>query len=87
MAVDRSHSSTVHGGTASRWIDEIIKEEAVCEYNFKTAAYLESMGVPALIRTPLAAMRSGLIDHGLFFRNNARIFCRKSSERDSTHRP
>ncbi len=56
---------------------EMIREETVSEYNFKTAAYLESMGVPGALRRTLAAALDGLIDHGLFFRNNARIYCHK----------
>ncbi|MBE3065561.1 MAG: class I SAM-dependent methyltransferase, partial [Spirochaetes bacterium] len=56
---------------------EMIMEEAVSEYNFKTAAYIESMGVPAALRKSMALAIDGLIDAGLFFKNNARIYCRK----------
>jgi hypothetical protein len=56
---------------------ELCKMEVVCEYNFPVTTYLESLRVPVRIRSVLAALIDWLIDRGLFFRNNMRIFCRK----------
>jgi len=56
---------------------EIVSAERVCEYNLPVAAYLESLGVPRLLRNGLARVLELLIDQGLFFRNNIRLFCRK----------
>jgi 2-polyprenyl-3-methyl-5-hydroxy-6-metoxy-1,4-benzoquinol methylase len=56
---------------------ELCRMEVVCEYNLPVTAYLESLGVPARVRNGLAAALDWLIDRGLFFRNNMRVFCRK----------
>lgn len=56
---------------------ELCRMDVVCEYNFPVTAYLESLGVPTRVRNSLAMALDQLIDRGLFFRNNMRIFCRK----------
>lgn len=56
---------------------DVLRIEAVCEYNLPVVAYLESLGVPAQVRGWLAWVLDQLIDHGQFFRNNMRVFCRK----------
>jgi len=56
---------------------ELCKMEVVCEYNLPMTAYLESLGVPTRVRSRFAAALDWLIDRGLFFRNNMRVFCRK----------
>jgi len=56
---------------------ELCRMEVVCEYNLPVTAYLESLGVPARVRNGLATALDQLIDRGLFFRNNMRVFCRK----------
>jgi 2-polyprenyl-3-methyl-5-hydroxy-6-metoxy-1,4-benzoquinol methylase len=56
---------------------EIIRLERVCEYNFPTSAYLESLGVPVSLRRPIGSTCGCFINHGIFFRNNMRVFCRK----------
>jgi hypothetical protein len=56
---------------------ELCRVEAVCEYNLPVAAYLESLGVPTRVRSGFAAALDWLINRGLFFRNNMRVFCRK----------
>jgi 2-polyprenyl-3-methyl-5-hydroxy-6-metoxy-1,4-benzoquinol methylase len=59
---------------------ELLRMDVVCEYNFPVTAYLESLGVPTTVRSRLAAALDWLIDRGLFFRNNMRVFCRKPLE-------
>jgi 2-polyprenyl-3-methyl-5-hydroxy-6-metoxy-1,4-benzoquinol methylase len=56
---------------------ELCRMEVVCEYNLHVTAYLESLGVPARVRSSFAAALEWLMDRGLFFRNNMRVFCRK----------
>lgn len=56
---------------------ELLKTDIVCEYNLPVTAYLESLGVPARVRSVLAAVLDQLIDRGFFFKNNMRVFCRK----------
>jgi 2-polyprenyl-3-methyl-5-hydroxy-6-metoxy-1,4-benzoquinol methylase len=56
---------------------ELCRVELVCEYNLPVTAYLESLGVPTRVRSGFAAALDWLIDRGLFFRNNMRVFCRK----------
>lgn len=56
---------------------ELLRMDVVCEYNLPVTAYLESLGVPTTVRSPLTAALDWLIDRGLFFRNNMRVFCRK----------
>ena len=56
---------------------DLLRMDVVCEYNLPVTAYLESLGVPTTVRSPLAAALDWLIDRGLFFRNNMRVFCRK----------
>jgi 2-polyprenyl-3-methyl-5-hydroxy-6-metoxy-1,4-benzoquinol methylase len=56
---------------------ELCRMEVVCEYNLPVTAYLESLGVPTRVRSGFAAALDWLIDRGLFFRNNMRVFCRK----------
>ena len=56
---------------------EIIRLEKVCEYNFPTSAYLESLGVPVSLRRPIGSTLDCFINRGFFFRNNMRVFCRK----------
>ena len=56
---------------------ELLRMDVVCEYNLPVTAYLESLGVPTTVRSRLAAALDWLIDRGLFFRNNMRVFCRK----------
>jgi hypothetical protein len=58
---------------------EVCTMDVVCEYNLPVAAYLESLGVPKTVRKGLAAALDQLIGRGLFFRNNMRVFCRKTS--------
>ena len=57
---------------------ELCRMEVVCEYNLPVAAYLESLGVPTRVRSRFTAALNWLIDRGLFFRNNMRVFCRKT---------
>jgi 2-polyprenyl-3-methyl-5-hydroxy-6-metoxy-1,4-benzoquinol methylase len=56
---------------------ELCRMEVVCEYNLPVTAYLESLGVPTRVRSGFATALDWLIDRGLFFRNNMRVFCRK----------
>ena len=56
---------------------ELCRMDIVSEYNLPVTAYLESLRVPARVRSGLAGVLDQLIDHGLFFKNNMRIFCRK----------
>ncbi len=56
---------------------ELISLGRVCEYNLPVTAYLESLGVSAGMRRPMARMLDRLIDARLFFRNNMQAFCRK----------
>ena len=56
---------------------EIINYQKVCEYNLPISAYLESLGVTISLRRPISRALDCLIDRGLFFRNNMRVFCRK----------
>jgi SAM-dependent methyltransferase len=56
---------------------EMLKADTVCEYNLPTSAYLQSLGVPSWGSNTMAALLNQLIDRGLFFRNNIRVFCRK----------
>lgn len=58
---------------------ELCRMDVVCEYNLPVTTYLESLGVPTSVRNGLAAALEQLIDRGLFFRNNMRVFCRKPS--------
>jgi 2-polyprenyl-3-methyl-5-hydroxy-6-metoxy-1,4-benzoquinol methylase len=56
---------------------KLCRMDVVCEYNLPVAAYLESLGVPTRVRSAFAAALNWLIERGLFFRNNMRVFCRK----------
>jgi len=56
---------------------DLLRMDVVCEYNVPVTAYLESLGVPTRVRSRMAAALDWLIDRGLFFRNNMRVFCRK----------
>ena len=56
---------------------ELCRMEVVCEYNLPVTAYLESLGVPTRVRSSFASALEWLMDRGLFFRNNMRVFCRK----------
>jgi len=56
---------------------ELCRMDVVCEYNFPVTTYLESLGVPTRVRSSFTAALGWLIDRGLFFRNNMRVFCRK----------
>jgi hypothetical protein len=66
---------------------EIVSAERVCEYNLPVSAYLQSLGVPRLLRNSLARVLDRFIDRGLFFRNNIRLFCRKKLLSQWTPRP
>ena len=68
--------STLENALARAGFD-ILSIEVVCEYNLPVAAYLKSLGVPAQVQGGLTWVLNQLIDHGLFFRNNMRVFCRK----------
>jgi len=56
---------------------EVIRLEKVCEYNLPVTAYLESLGVPANLRSAISSTLDWFINRGVFFRNNMRVFCRK----------
>jgi 2-polyprenyl-3-methyl-5-hydroxy-6-metoxy-1,4-benzoquinol methylase len=56
---------------------ELLSMEMVCEYNLNLTCYLESLGVPMKIRKGLATTIDVFIDHGIFFKNNMRVACRK----------
>lgn len=59
---------------------QVQKMDVVCEYNLPVAAYLESLGVPSRMRKTFSWIVDQLIDRNLFFRNNSRVFCRKSDK-------
>jgi len=56
---------------------EVIRLEKVCEYNLPVTAYLESLGVPASLRSAISSTLDWFINRGYFFKNNMRVFCRK----------
>ena len=56
---------------------EVIRLEKVCEYNLPVTAYLESLGMPASLRSAISSTLDWFINRGFFFRNNMRVFCRK----------
>ena len=56
---------------------ELLRMDVVCEYNLPVTAYLESLELPTTVRSRLAVALDWLIDRGLLFRNNLRVFCRK----------
>jgi 2-polyprenyl-3-methyl-5-hydroxy-6-metoxy-1,4-benzoquinol methylase len=59
---------------------EVIRCEAVCEYNLPVKHYLQSIGVTNRPVQALAArFLKTLIDHRAFFRNNLRLLARKTS--------
>lgn len=57
---------------------DVLDSLAVCEYSFSPAAYVEQLGVPSKPAMVLGRFFSWLIDHRLFFRNNIRLFCRRT---------
>jgi 2-polyprenyl-3-methyl-5-hydroxy-6-metoxy-1,4-benzoquinol methylase len=57
---------------------DVLRCDVVCEYNLPTESYLESVGITNHHLKALAARAlDALIDRGVFFKNNMRIFARK----------